>query len=87
MANEWVNNPETVARVNRAFEGGCEVQHGQIERSPREHVASIIEDAVAKGYKGEHILMLIERFVTGYDTNDKRIKFFYAGPVQIESSN
>lgn len=54
---------------------------GEAIQSPREYVAAMIDDLAAKGWKGEHILKMIERQTLCFSDEQKRLAFFRTSDV------
>ena len=46
--------------------------------SPRERVAARIDNQIANGAKGEHILQIIERQTLGFSAEHKKLAFITA---------
>ena len=46
--------------------------------TPRQRVAAMIDDLVAKGREGEHILQQIERQTVGFSSKQQRLGFFWS---------
>lgn len=55
--------------------------------SPRQYVASMIEELARKGMSGDHILLMIERQALGYSQEEKKIVFFRHLPLlEVEAA-